>query len=279
MDIDATFDSIRSDMAAGHLSEVGPRVMEIADSTDDPFTLIKCMSLLKVIEDHETMSVLVKRIVSSEDADVQKKVEIAGALRGLDYPMQAYEILKGLEQNDSIIRMSAMCLIDLEEYESAMDLNSRISNPTVGDRIMLAEIQSALGEHSSAINTATELLAGFPKEYEVMRCYVSCLILGGRDKDAIKYARMVLKDKTADANAIAAYTMRVLGNTKAAGGYATRAVQMDNRHIGAMETLGICLAQKGEYEKARIVAGAINEVSPGNKAALNVLDYCNGSGN
>ena len=43
-----------------------------------------------------------------------------------------------------------------------------------------------------------------------------------------------------------------------------------------METLGICLADKGEYDKARIVAGAINEKSPGDKAALNVLSYCEG---
>ena len=274
MDIDSAFDAIRSDMAAGHLSEVGPKVMEIADSTDDSFVLIKCMSLLKVVEDNRTMSELVKKIMGNMDSDVQKRIEIAGALRGLDYPMQAYDILKGMEQDDSISRLSALCLMDMEEYESALEANGRISNPTIGDRIMLTEIQSAIGEHKSAVNTATELLAGFPKEYEVMRCYVSALILGGRDKEAIKYARMVLKDKTADANALAAYVMRVLGNIKAAGGYATRAVQMDNKHIGAMETLGICLAQKGEYDKARIVAGAINEASPGNKAALNVIEYC-----
>ena len=38
----------------------------------------------------------------------------------------------------------------------------------------------------------------------------------------------------------------------------------------------ICLAEKGEYDKARIVAGAINEVSPGNKAALNIISFCEG---
>lgn len=274
MDIDAAFNAIRSDMAAGHTKEVGPKVMAIAEATDDSFTLIKCMSLLKVVNDDTTMTELLRKIMETLGDDTQKRIEIAGALRGLDYPMQAYDILKTMEQTDSIMRMSSLCLMELDEYEMALGLTQRIANPTIGDRIMLAEIQSALGEHTMAINTATELLAGFPKEYEVMRCYVSTLILGGHEKDAMKYGRMVLKDKTADANAIAAYVMRVLGNVKAAGGYATRAIQLDNKHIGAMETLGICLAQKGEYDKARIVAGAINEASPGNKAALNIIGYC-----
>lgn len=274
MDIDAAFNAIRSDMAAGHTKEVGPKVMAIAEATDDSFTLIKCMSLLKVVNDDTTMTELLRKIMETLGDDTQKRIEIAGALRGLDYPLQAYDILKTMEQTDSIMRMSSLCLMELDEYEMALGLTQRIANPTIGDRIMLAEIQSALGEHTMAINTATELLAGFPKEYEVMRCYVSTLILGGHEKDAMKYGRMVLKDKTANANAIAAYVMRVLGNVKAAGGYATRAIQLDNKHIGAMETLGICLAQKGEYDKARIVAGAINEASPGNKAALNIIGYC-----
>ena len=99
---------------------------------------------------------------------------------------------------------------------------------------------------------------------------------GGREKEAAKYSRTGLKDKSADSNAIAAYVLRIAGNYKAAAGYATRAINIDNGHIGAMETLGICLAEKGEYDKARIVAGAINEKSPGDKAALNVLSYCEG---
>lgn len=220
------------------------------------------------------MSGIVEKTVSLATGDDNVRAEIAGALRGLDFPMQAREILKGMEQTDATIRMSALCLMDLDEYELALSEIETIKVPTARDRVMLTETYSALGEHAKSIATATQLLESLPKEYEVMRCYVSALILGGHDKDAVKYVRTVLKDKTADANAIAAYVMRVTGNIKAAGGYATRAIQLDNRHVGAMETLGICLAEKEEFDKARIIAGAINEVSPGNKAALNVLSYC-----
>ena len=166
--------------------------------------------------------------------------------------------------------------IDLDEYEDALDTVGRIQEITPFDRVMLTEIHSALGQHAKAIEIATGLLSEYPQNYQVRRAYVSSLILGGRDKEAGKYARSCLKDKTADSNAIAAYVLRIAGNYKAAAGYATRAINIDNGHIGAMETLGICLAEKGEYDKARIVAGAINEKSPGDKAALNVLSYCEG---
>ena len=100
--------------------------------------------------------------------------------------------------------------------------------------------------------------------------------MGGRTKDVSKYIRDGVKDKSADSYAVAAYVLRIQGNIKAAGGYASRAVTLNNEHIGAMETLGICLALKNEYDKAKIVAGAINELSPGDKAAISVLSYCEG---
>ena len=274
MDTDAAFDSIRQDIAAGRTADVGVKVTAIADSTDDPFELIKCMSLLRVVEDNATMSELAKKLVSNLGDDVKVRAEIAGALRGLDYPIYAYDILKPMEKDDSIRRLSTVCLMDMEEYESANAMVQQIEKPVIVDRIYTAEIESSLGEHTRAVETSTALLADYPKDYDVMVCYVSTLILAGHDKDALKFGRAALKEKNADGNALAAYVMRVLGNVKAAGGYAARAVKMNPKHIGAMETLGICLAQKGEYDKARIVAGAINEASPGNRAALNVLSYC-----
>ena len=142
---------------------------------------------------------------------------------------------------------------------------------------MRSEVLSALGNHKESVENAELLLAEMPDDFDVRRAYVSALMLAGRDKELTKFVRGCLKEKDADANALAAYAMRVLGNIKAAAGYATRAIKLDPRNVSAMETLGICLAHKGEYEKARIVAGAINEVSPGSKAALNVLSFCDGN--
>lgn len=276
MDTDAVFDEIRKDIAEGRGASVGPKVLSLAESDKDPMTRIKCLSLLKVVDDSGVSKDILRMLVEDLPDDRKTLVQTAGALRGLEYPASALSILKGMEQDDSVMRMSALCMIDLDEYEDALDMVGRIGEITPFDRVMLTEIHSALGMHSKAVDIASELLKEYPQNYQVRRAYVSALMLGGRDKEAAKYARSAIKDKSADSNAIAAYVLRIQGNYKAAAGFATRAINIDHGHVGAMETLGICLAEKGEYDKARIVAGAINESSPGDKAALNVLSYCEG---
>lgn len=277
MDTDQAFMEIRKDISDDRGDLVGAKTLALAESDTDPMTRIKCLSLLKVVEDRETSQAILGMIMDALPEDPKVLVQTAGALRGLDYPSSALSILKGMEQDDSVVRMSVLCLMDLEEYEEALDSIGRISELLPFDRVMLAETQSALGMHDDAVGTASKLLREYPQNYQVRRAYVASLLLAGREKDALKYARAGLKDKSADSNAIAAFALRISGNCKAAAGYATRAIQIDNGHVGAMETLGICLAMKGEYDKARIVAGAINEKSPGDKAALNVLSYCEGN--
>ena len=276
MDADAAFAEIRKEISEGRGAQIGPRVLSLAESDSDPMTRIKCLSLLKVIDVSGVSKEILRMLLEDLPEDRTTLVQVAGALRGLEYPSSALSILKEMEQDDSIVRMSALCLIDLDEYEEALAMTDRIQKVTPFDRVMLTEIKSALGMHSEAVDIATKLLEEYPQNYEVRRAYVSALMLGGRDKEAAKYARAAVKDKTADSNALAAYVLRIAGNYKAAAGYATRALNIDSGHNGAMETLGICLADKGEYDKARIVAGAINEKSPGDKAALNVLSYCEG---
>ena len=274
MSNDDSFNEIVADLSAGRTDEVSSKSIALAEETDDPFTIVKCISLLKVANDKETISKLIDILMTKVPEEYNPRVEIAGALRGLEYPHKAYEILKGMEGEDPLTRIKSICLAEMEEYEMALSCVTGIKEQTVGDRVLMVDIYSSLGEHSAANKIAESLIGEFPKEYMVMRCYVTALILAGRDKEAVKFVRSCLKDKSADSNAIAAYVMRITGNIKAAAGYATRAIQIDNGHVGAMETLGICLAEKGEIDKARIVAGAINEKSPGDKAALNVLSYC-----
>ncbi|MBO4568829.1 MAG: hypothetical protein J5674_02445, partial [Candidatus Methanomethylophilaceae archaeon] len=137
-----------------------------------------------------------------------------------------------------------------------------------------SEALSYAGEHEAAVSEASRLLSEHPSDYSVQVRYVSALMSAGKRKEAVKHVRDGLKKKTADSNALAGYAMWVSGNVKSAGAYASRAVQMDPSHIGAMETLGLCLAETGDVPKARIVAGAINEISPGDKAVIKILSYC-----
>ncbi len=266
------FKQISSDIAAGKTDGISALIMDIVSSADDPYEILKCMSILKLVPNDGTESRIANILV--EKADDSNGLEIASALRNLDCPTFAIEILKKIKTTDRSFRLRCQCEYDMEEYESAYATYGNIVNPVINDRILLSSIQSSIGEHSKSIETATQLLAEYPHDYDVRICYVNALILGGRDKDAVKYVRTAIKDKSADSNAVAAYVLRITGNIKAAGGYASRAVKLDPEHIGAMESLGICLALKEEYDKAKIVAGAINEISPGDKRAINVLSYC-----
>lgn len=276
MDTDTAFGEIRSLISQGNGPDAVRRVRELAAADADPMVRIKCLSLLKVIDEKEASQDILRDLMDSLPEEKDALIQVAGALRGLDFPSSAYSVLKGLDQDDTVRRISCMCLEDMEEYELALETVRSIEAPKPYDRVMLSEIQSALGEHAASVETAKALLDEMPGDFDVRRTYVSALILAGRDKEAVKFARACMKEKTADSNALVAYVMRVLGNTKAAAGYATRAINQDPRNVSAMETLGICLAEKGEYDKARIVAGAINEASPGSRAALNVLSFCEG---
>lgn len=276
MDTDGAFDDIRKLIAQGSYGDAIARTRDLALSDTDPMVGVKCLSLLKVVGDTEVSKAIVSRLASEPPEDPALRIQVAGALRGLDYPSTAYSLLRTMGQDDTVLRLSCMCLEDMEEYEMALESVSSISSPTPFDRVMLTEVNSALGNHAEAVRVAESLLAEMPGDFDVRRAYVSALVLAGRDKEAVKYVRGRLKERTSESNALAAYVMRVLGNTKAAAGYATRAINMDSRNVSAMETLGICLAERGEYDKARIVAGAINEVSPGSRAALNVLSFCEG---
>lgn len=275
MDTESAFAEITKDITDGNTDCIGRKVLDIVSEDKTPFTLIKSISLLKVVNDFESINAVVDILLSSLPEDEETKLQIVTALNGLEMPTIAYGILKNMPKNDSVNRLSATCLFDMEEYESALDKLNNIEVMETADRILLTSVLSSLGEHVEAISNAEKLLSENPKAYDVCSSYVGALMLAGRNKDVVKYARAALKDKTADANALAAFAMRVSGNIKAAAGYASRALQIDHTHIGAMETLGLCLVEKGEYDKAKIIAGAINEISPGNKAAVNIISYCN----
>ncbi len=273
MDTEAEFAAVRGDIAQGRLSEVPAKIRAIAEESGDPFTAVKCISLMAAIGDRSIMKELIS-IAERTSSDDETKLQVAMALRSLGFPSNAYGMLKGIGKTDRVLRASAESLSDMEEYESALSCLESISEPTVSDRCLMAGTLSSLGEHAAAISVSTKLIGEFPGDYGAGVAYVSSLISAGKQKEAIRYVRANLKEKTADSYALAAYAMWVAGNSKSAGAYASRAVNMDHAHIGAMETLGLSLAENGETDKARIVAGAINEIAPGNRAALNILSYC-----
>ena len=274
MPIDPVLESISADLAAGRTEGLSAKLLAAAESCSEPFEMLKCISILKLLPQDGTESKIANLILNMTDEGTA--LEVAKALYSLDCPYFALEALKKAPKSDHSYRLICSCQYALDEYESALETYSKIADPCVKDRILLSSIDSNLGEHKMAVDIATQLLSEYPDDYDVRIAYVNSMMMAGNTKDVAKYIRNGVKDKTADSYAVAAYVLRIQGNIKAAGGYASRAVTLNNNHIGAMETLGICLAIKSEYDKAKIVAGAINEISPGDKAAINILSYCEG---
>ena len=154
MDTEQAFAEITKDIAEGRVEDVGKKVLDLIENDKTPYTLIKCMSLVKVIDDPETMKAVTTTLMNNLPEDDKVKIEVCGALRGLDHPMLAYSILKTMGDDDVILRLSAVCLVDLEEYESALEKIRSIREMQVNDRIVLTSILSSLGEHTDAVAIA-----------------------------------------------------------------------------------------------------------------------------
>lgn len=274
MDADASFGEVQSLLAQKREGDAVLRLKEIAAADPDPFVRLKCLSTLRVVIDDDASDAVLGELMSSLPEGQNALLQIAGALRGLRYSEEAYSIAKGMDPTDPVRRLECLCLQDMDEYESALEAIDSVERTTPYDRVLRSGVLSALGEHHQAIEAAEALLKEQPGDFDARRAYVSALLMAGRDKEAARFVQAHLKEKSAEANALAGYAMRIAGKTKAAAGYATRALKMDAGNISAMETLGLCLAEKGEFDKARIVAGAINERSPGNRAAVDVLARC-----
>ena len=275
MDFDAEFDAIRRDISQGKTSEVSAKISGIAGQSSDPFVIIKCISLMKTVNENGAAEELAGLLVKKAGKDPETMIQSASALRVLGFPSRALELLNSLEKNDAVLRESAQCFISLGDYRSALSELDMIADKTAEDSCLIVNSLSSLDQCESAVSEASALIAKYPDFYGAKTAYVSSLIRGGKEKEATRYVRSLLKNKSADSNALAGYLMWILGNAKSAGAYASRAVQKDNRHIGGMEILGLSLAARGETDKARIVAGAINEIQPGHASAVKILEYCN----
>jgi hypothetical protein len=83
-----------------------------------------------------------------------------------------------------------------------------------------------------------------------------------------------MKQKDADGYALMAFYSWLNGNSTACGAFSSKALQLSERHIGALETFGYGAVDKGAIWEAKVAAGAINEAEPGNPAVFRILAMC-----
>lgn len=274
MDKEKALREIQSNIKKGNTSQAAGQIMELANNfTDDPFTLLTCASLLKVIECESDATKIASMIPDSvKDED---RLEVAKGLRRIGFPAEAEKVLFTAEESDNVIREVMNIFFDLKRYTESSETYERLSAPTLDDDVIMIRAVSARGEHEHAIKLAEGLLAKAPSDLNVQKCYCSIMSATGMSKEVGKFVKDNLKkNKTSNAEALASYYLWIEGKTASAGAYASKAIKKDQNNTLAMEILAYCLAEKGKTQEARIVAGAINEKEPGNPAIVKILDMC-----
>ena len=277
MDIDSAFDSIKDNIKDGKNELVLPQVREIVDSNiDNPEILIKCASLLKVVEEEDEIQSILDKVMSNLPSDESELLKVAVNLRGLGRVDDAYSIYRSLKTATPDLYDLAQTLYLLEEYETAMAYLVKAEKLDRKERILLTECYSAVGEFVKAEKEAHDLLDEFGPAYDILVNMSRVLFSKGDAKGAVKFAKSYLKEdkKNLDNLALNAYVMRINGKTMAAVNYSTRVLNVDYSHVGALETLAYCHIERKSYVSAKLLAGAINDADPGNPAAVRILDAC-----
>lgn len=275
MDTDGEFENIKNNIKDGRIATAISQIQAIVATTDDVMVMVKCASLLKTLDDESGCKSVIGRAIDSVPDDDDVKYDVGIAIRSLGRPADAFELMECKSSDPSKRAEIARTLLMLSEPEEAMEMIGEISG-TVDERIIRCEILSALERHGEAVSEAEKIAEDESDSYVSMVNLVSCMIKAGQEKDALKLAKSKLKSdrKDADALALEAYVMWINGKVPAAANYANKALQIDYAHIGALETMAMCLVTKKKLLQAKMLAGVINENSPGNPAVIRILDAC-----
>ena len=274
MDTEKLFSIIQTHIKDNEYDKVRPIVNEITSSADDIGTLLKCASLLKVVDDEEGCQKLLDR-VAGKAYDEKNRMSVAVSLRSLGRPDDAYDLIKDEEDTDDVLYEKAASLLLMDEGGEALSNMRKIKEMTAVRSFLLSEILCSVGEFKEAYDVSVQLVNDEDSSYRSLVNLCSTLILMGKNKEAVKTAKQHLKEgKDADSFALNAYVMRINGKIPAAANYAHRALSADYKHKGAQETMAYCLIEKGRFIEAKIMAGAINENDPGSVAAIRILDAC-----
>ena len=277
MDTDKAFKNIQNNIKDEKYELVRSEVDAIVKAnSSDIFILLKCASLLKVVDDETGCQSIIDMVLKVMPDDPDKKYDIGIAIRNLGRAEEAYNLMK--EQSNNVSRRFeiARTLLIIDEAEEALELMNTIDDKGIREKILLSEILCSLGEFRSAYEIAEAITKEDNNSYDSLINLCTVLIKMGKDKEAIRIAKLYIREdkKNADYLALGAYVMRIDGKVSAAANFANRALQIDHTHIGALETMAYCLIEKHKFIQAKFFAGAINNKEPGNPTAIKILDEC-----
>jgi len=278
MDMKEALDGIRQNIRDEKYDIAEPQIMELASQNQgDPLILLTCASMLRTIGDEDdfpgVLSVLMSHIPTDEDV----QYDVASGLIGLGCLKEAGSLLKDLKSSDRVCRARAAVYHGLNRDADALNEIEAMNDMQDIDHVLRVQVLGSIGKNDEAIAEAEALLKNH-QDYRSGRCYISALVLADRTKDAAKFAKEQLKTKTADGYALMAYYEWLNGNSTAAGAFSSKCLGLEEHHIGALETIGYSFADKKSYWEAKVAAGAINELEPGNPAVFRILAMCRDAG-
>lgn len=277
MDTEKAFKSIQDNIRTERYDAVRPEIDTIVSACPgDIPTLLKCASLLKVVDDEEGCQSILDSVIASVGNDPDTMYDTGLAVRSLGRAEDAYELMIAKKNDPKKTSEIARTMMMVDESEEALVLMQKIDDPSLTDRLLLCDILCSLGEFNKALEEAQSIIDEEGASYVTLVNICTVMIKMGKNKEAVKLARSHLKEdkKSADSLALGAYVMWINGKIPAAANYANRALQVDYSHPGALEVMAMCLVEKGKYPQAKVLAGVINEKDPANPAVIRILDAC-----
>lgn len=275
MDIETAFDSINLHIKNHNFKMVRPEIDSIVSyCKDDPFILIKCASLLKVIDDEEHSQRILDMVMDIIPDDEGKRFSLAIAMRSMNRPADALDMLEDMDDSEKVLRERTRSYLALDDPGSAAECIGKMDCNDEKDMILKTDVLCSNGDLNEAYDLAVNISKSGTYDSLVNLCTV--MIRMGKNKEAMKFARSQFKEdkKNADSLALGAYVLRINGRMSAAANFANNALRVDHTHIGALETMAMCFIEKNKYIEAKVMAGAINNKDPGNPAAIRILDAC-----
>ena len=274
MDVEKAFEDIGMHISKNEYEKVRPIIDTMVSSVTDTQTLLKCASLLKVVDDEEGCQGILNNIAKKDHGTAEERFAAASALRSLGRPGDGYAIIKN-DNGERFIRERSKMLLMMRNNDALSEIR-KIKAMTADDKILLTEILCSSENYKEAHDTASQLVKDEDASYDSLVNLCNTLILMGKNKDAVRTARQYLKEdkKDADSLALAAYVMRINGKMSAAAAFAHRAIAADHTHKGALETMAFCLIERSRFIEAKVMAGAINDKHPGDPAVIRILDAC-----
>ena len=274
MDTKEEFSQITELIKNGDIDTANMRTYSLADAhKGDPSISIRCASIMKVIGDDDGTVKILRDMLADLPEDEPERFEALFAAGILGMPEEARTGMESMPLIRERPQQYGRILFMSGRYEDALKAVS--GSESKDSRILRAEALCALGRYGEAVSESAAL-AEEDGSYEAAVSYCRSLISANRGKEAVKFAKSKLKSdkRSVDSLAVMAYVMRLEGKLLAAVNYGNRTLKTDPLHIGGLETMAMCLVEKGDVAHAKLFAGTINHKSPGHPAAVRIPDAC-----